>query len=443
MSDDLHDDPSERADALVMFGLTGDLGEKKLFPALYELQAAGRLGVPVIGVGRSEYTDEDLGRMLRESLDGYTPADGSSVDASVVDAIDLSYLSGDSTESATYDALADRLGSTDHPVVYAALPPGIFGDVARGIAASSFPDTTRLVCEKPFGDDVDTARSLYDEITDAMAPERLFIVDHFLAKSAIENMLTVRSSNPLIENSMCSRFVERIDIEMHESGDVDGRGSFYESVGAVDDVIQNHLLQMLAVLTMEPPADDSDEAYHAARSTLLATVVPFAPDAATFGQYDGYRDLDDVADDSTVETFAAVRTTIDNERWRDVPVTIRTGKALAADSTVATITLQPNGAGVDNRIRFEVKPQASVTFDIARLDPDTHEPTPVSVVVCGPDDHGALGDYAVMLDNAMGGNTRHFARIEDVVGAWRVVAPLHADAPELVTYEPGSDGPDA
>lgn len=442
MSDHLHGASSERADALVMFGLTGDLGEKKLFPALYELQAAGQLGIPVIGVGRSEYTDDDITAMLHASLDGYTSADGVAPDPDVIDAIELSYLSGDSTDSATYDVLAERLGGARRPVIYAALPPGIFGDVARGIEASSLPDTTRLVCEKPFGGDVDSAKSLYDEITEALDPARLFIVDHFLAKSAIENMLTVRTSNPLIENSMCSQFVERIDIEMLEAGDVDGRGSFYESVGAIDDVVQNHLLQMLAVLTMERPDDDSDEAYHAARSTLLATVVPFDPDNVVLGQYAGYRELDDVADDSVVETFAEVRTTIDNDRWRDVPIMIRTGKALDRDETTATITLRSPGPDlVENRIRFEVKPKPSVAFDIGVLDPSTHDAVPTTIIACGPEDHGLLGDYAVMLDNALAGETRHFARIDDVVAAWRIVAGVTTADIELRSYAPGTSGP--
>lgn len=442
MTDDHDTANRQRADALVMFGLTGDLGSKKLFPSLYELQAAGRLGIPVIGVGRSEHSDDDVRAMLDEALADYEPNDGEPVDPDVVAAIDLSYMTGDSTEPAIYDALLDRLDDASLPVVYAALPPGIFGDVARGISASKFPEATRLVCEKPFGDDVDSAQALFDEMTDALDAERLFIVDHFLAKSAIENMLTVRTSNALIENSMCAQFVDRVDIEMLESGDVDGRGSFYESVGAIDDVVQNHLLQLLAVLTMERPEDDSDDAYHAARSTLLATVVPFDPDAAIVAQYDGYRELDDVADDSQVETYAEARTTIDNDRWRDVPITIRTGKALARDSTAATIVLTSHGPGrIDNTIRFEVKPQASVSFDIGVLDPGSHDAVPTTVVACGPDDHGALGDYAVMLDNALAGETRHFARIDDVVAAWRIVAPLHADTPELRTYEPGSDGP--
>lgn len=434
----------DRADALVMFGLTGDLGAKKLLPALYELSAAGRLGVPVVGVGRSARSDEDLSVMLRDTLDGYRPAGGEDVDHDLAASIDISYLSGDSTEQSTFDELAERLAGRERPVVYAALPPGIFGDVARGIAASSLPGTTRLVTEKPFGDDAASARQLYDQVTDALGPDRLFIVDHFLAKSAIENMSTVRTTNPLIANSMCAQFVESIEVVMDEQGDVDGRGSFYESVGAVDDVVQNHLLQTLAVLTMERPADDSDQAYHDARSELLRAIAPFAPDRAVFGQYAGYRDHDDVADDSGVETFARVETNIDNDRWRGVPIRIRTGKALAADRTEAIITLRCDpdlgDEQVRNRIRFTIKPNASVAFDLGTLDTDTHEASPTTVYACGPDDHGELGDYAVMLDNALAGATRHFARIDDVVTAWKIVEPLHAGPKAVVAYEPGTDG---
>jgi len=450
MSDDDQLDPSAgehqetRADALVMFGLTGDLGTKKLFPALYELAAAGRLGIPVVGVGRSEHSDDDIGSMRDDALDGYRPAGGRSVDRAVVDSIDLSYIGGDSTETSTLDAIADRLDGVSQPVVYAAIPPGIFGDVARAIAGSKLPASTRFVTEKPFGDDADSAADLYAEVTDALGTERLFIVDHFLAKSAIENMLTVRTSNALIANSMCSQFVESIELVMDETGDVDGRGSFYDSVGAVDDVLQNHLLQMLAILTMEPPIDDTDAAYHDARSALLESIRPFVADRAMFGQYSGYRDVENVADDSTTETFVAVETTIDNDRWRDVPVRLRTGKALAHDRTEATITLRCDERlgedQIQNRVRFLVKPNASVTFELGVLDPDTHDPIPTEVYACGPEDHGDLGDYAVMLDNALAGDTRHFAHIDDVVAAWKLVAPLHAADKELVTYEPGATG---
>jgi len=427
---------NDRADALVMFGLTGDLGDKKLFPALHELAAAGKLGVPVIGVGRSEHNDDDLRSMFRDAL-------GESYHPDVADSIDLSYVSGDSTDAATYDDLASRLVDVRLPVVYAALPPGVFGDVARGIAASALPVTTRLVAEKPFGDDARSARQLHDEIVDVLGPERLFIVDHFLAKSAVENMSTARTSNALIANSMCAQYVESIDVVMFETGGVDGRGSFYESVGAVRDVLQNHLLQLLAVLTMEAPADGTDAAFHAALVELLEAVRPFDRSSAILGQYDGYRELDDVADDSTVETFVAATTSIDNARWRDVPVTIRTGKELAQDVTSATITLRPvdGVGGVTNRITFSVKPQSSVSIDLGVLDASSHEPTRRSVTLCEPDGHAGLSDYAVMLDNALDGGRRHFAEIDGVVAAWRVVDPLLTNSTPPVSYAPGTSGP--
>ena len=217
--------------------------------------------------------------------------------------------------------------------------------------------------------------------------------------------------------------------------------NFATLVNAMDaTVARGGLLDKSSLVT----DDGSDDAYHAARSTLLATVVPFDPDAAIVAQYEGYRELDDVADDSRVETFAEVRTTIDNDRWRDVPITVRTGKALAADSTVATITLvdsAPAEVEVRNRIRFTVKPNPSVSFDIGVLDATSHDAQPTTIYACGPDDHGTLSDYAVMLDNAMSGDTRHFAQIEDVVACWKIVAEINAADLEPNIYEPGTDGP--
>ncbi len=428
-------DVSARGDALVMFGLTGDLGAKKLFPALHHLAVAGKLGVPVIGVGRSNCSDDDLRAMFRDSL-------GDDYDACAADSVDLTYLSGDSTDAATYEELAGLLGAVRRPVVYAALPPGVFGDVARKIADSALPESTRLVTEKPFGDDADSARALHDEIVDAIGAQHLFIVDHFLAKSAVENMSAVRLSNPVIANSMCSQFVESIDVTMSETGGVDGRGSFYESVGAIRDVLQNHLLQLLAFLTMEEPIDASEAAHHAARAALLEAVRPFDLATAVLGQYEGYRDHDDVADDSMVETFVAAGTFIDNERWRDVPITISTGKQLADDVTAATITLRGSADAVPNRITFSVQPQASVTFELGILDAASHELVPAEVTIGEPEGHGGLSDYAVMLDNAMDGTTRHFAQIDGVVAAWKIVAPLLNASSPPVSYARHTNGPD-
>lgn len=429
-----------------MLGLTGDLGRKKLFPAIYELAAAGRLDGPVIGVGRSDHTDAELREMFEDALDDHEPAGGGEVDPDVARSVDLTYLAGDSTEQAVYDEMAERLEGRQRPLVYAALPPDLFGSVASGIAAADLPDTTRLVVEKPFGDGADAARALYAEITNSIAPDRLFIVDHFLAKAAIENMLIVRAVNPLLHNSLDATHVDAIDVIMHESGGVDGRGSFYEGVGAIQDVVQNHLLQMLAMVTMEPPTDDSDEAHHRARRDLLAAIEPVRPTDAVLGQYLGYRDLDDVADDSSVETFVWLSLSIDNDRWRGVPISVRTGKRLREDRTEAIFHLRntlPHHSNHGNRVRFSVKPAASLSIDLDVMDSETHEPRPTSVIACGPADHGELGDYAVMFDNAMRGETRHFAQIDGIVEAWRALDPLLADPPPLREYEPGSTGPSA
>ena len=428
-----------------MFGLTGDLGTKKLFPALYDLAAAGRLDVPVIGVGRSEHSQADIRAMFDEALDDYEPANGRPLDRSIADAIDLTYVQGDTTETATYDLLADRLSGCSHPVVYAALPPDLFGSVARGIHQGSLPDATRLVVEKPFGDDAESARALFDDITSELPAEQLFIVDHFLAKASIENILTVRSVNPLIAAVLDADHVEAIDVVMSETGGVDGRGSFYEGVGAIEDVVQNHMLQLLAMATMDPPDDGSTAALHAARSALLERIEPVRPDDVVLGQYAGYRDLDDVADDSEVETYVSLLLTIADDRWRGVPVAFRTGKRLAEDRTEVIFHLKqtaerstPNG----NRVRFTVKPQPSVSFDLDVIDPETHEHRPTTVFACGPDDHGALSDYAVMFDNAMNGDDHHFAQIDSIVASWEILEPLrHADLP-IHEYEPGSTGPD-
>ena len=439
-----HDATTKRADGLVMFGLTGDLGSIKLFPALYELAASGRLdGITVIGAGRSEHSDDALNSMFHEAMEGVEPAGGGDVDPAIVDGVDLRYVSGDSTKADTYDRLLDTLGDVERPVVYAAVPPDLFGDIAAALSSSRFPDTTRLVVEKPFGTSADDARSLYDTITGEIDAEHLFIVDHFLAKAAVENLVIVRS-NAILHNSLHRGAVDRVEVVMKEEGDVEGRGSFYEGVGVVDDVVQNHLLQSLAMAMMDQPVDDSDDALISARRNLLSSMTPADPGAATFGQYRGYRDVEDVADDSTVATFVSLTTSVDSDRWRGVPITITTGKAL--DETVTTITfhLSPiEGGGVDepNQIVFELKPQPRIVIDLQVLSSGDHRTTDERAIVCGPDDHGDLGDYATMLDNALTGERRHFADIDGVIAAWKVVDPLNGSDVDPEPYEPGSTGP--
>ncbi|MEZ5228465.1 MAG: hypothetical protein R2710_17875, partial [Acidimicrobiales bacterium] len=319
--------------------------------------------------------------------------------------------------------LSKMLGNDVAPVVYAALPPVLFGGVARGIA-DALPAATRLVVEKPFGHDVASAVALHDEITSLMPASQVFAVDHFLAKAEVEHLAPFRYRNPLIDAAFDQSSVDRIEVIMAEAFGVDGRGSFYESVGALRDVVQNHLLQMIAVVLMEAPTDDSAKAFDRARANLLADMRPLTPADVVLGQFDGYRDLDDVADDSIVETFVAARLAVDNTRWRGVPITLRTGKELADSVTSIEIHLG------ENTVRFGIKPERIV---VLRLDVDGER---TDLVACAPTGHPAdeagdhrgakrgeviLGDYATMLAGAIDGDQRHFAQIADIVRAWEIV----------------------
>ncbi|WP_395154889.1 hypothetical protein [Ilumatobacter sp.] len=441
--------PLRRADALVLFGITGDLGESKLIPALLELCGSGRLDdVPVIGVGRSERSDEDIKDLIARAAEGVAGGVAGRKADDFVDPsrLDVHYVSGDAAASATFDEIADVLGDARLPVVYAALPPAVFGDAARAIASSRMSDETRFVVEKPFGTDAASARELHDEMTASLGSDGLLIVDHFLAKAAVENLLTVRTSNALFDRVLDRHSVDRIAIDLRERGDVAGRGSFYEQVGVIDDVVQNHLIQLAALALMERPANHSDEAYHDERAATIES-MRVLPDSVGLGQYHGYRNHEDVADDSNVATFCSFAMTVDSERWRHVPIEVVTGKALDESST--SVTFELDGPG-DTSIRFGIKPDPTISIGLNILDTGADSPPRghhaaalrrVDAELCGPSEHGDLGDYATLLDDALDGSRRHFAQIDDVLAAWRLVEDLSTSTRELQFYAPGSTGP--
>ena len=432
------DDPG-CGDALVMFGLTGDLGEKKLIPALGELAVAGELSHPIVAVSRSGVDVDELRGRIAEALDPGPLGDRSADD--VVAALDLRAVEGGVDEDETWRRIVDEVDGCDRPVVYAALPPSLFATIASRVASSGLPETTRLVLEKPFGEDRDSAVELWHDVTDQIEPARLFVVDHFLAKTAIENLSTVRACNAVIANNLRPGLVARIDLVMHESGDVDGRGSFYESVGAVRDVVQNHLLQMLAVATMQQPGDGSDEAYVRARQDALDAVQPVDPATVTLGQYEGYRELDDVADDSDVETYASLELAIDAEPWRGVPVRIVTGKALHEQRTAVVFTIRSDEAAGSGRIVFDISPSPCISIELEVIAGDDHGVRSITLAGRPDDDHEGLGDYATMLRGALRGERRHFATIDGILAGWRVVDPIAEHRPAVQRYEPGTNGP--
>lgn len=421
-----------RSDALVIFGITGDLGEKKLLPALLELQAEGLLPPAVIGVGRGDHSDDDLRAMLVAVAE-------TSEQRATARQVPLRHLRGDAADPTTYERLADMLDA-DAPLVYAALPPSLFGDVAAG--AGRLGDAVRLVIEKPFGSDAAGARELHDRITRHVAPDRLFLVDHFLAKSALENLMAVRRTNPWIDAALDRTSVASVEVNLTESFGVDGRGSFYDGVGALRDVVQNHMLALTSVIAMETTPIEDAEAFAAARTELLRAIRPLRADDVVVGQYEGYLDEEGVRDASTTETFVSARLTIDNERWRDVPFVLETGKRLDTTRTEAIAVFGgPAEVADGGRLRFSVKPDSAITLELNVLDAATHATTTAAMTACRPDGHGRLSDYAVMFDSALDGERNHFATIDEIIAAWKVVEQvLDLDrTPEV--YRPGGPGP--
>jgi len=431
-------DHGRRADALVMFGLTGDLGDKKLLPALGELAVAGELDLPVVAVSRRGVGVDELRERIAEALDEHP----SEAVEHAVAALDIRVVEGGVDEDRTWSEIGSYLDGCSLPVVYAALPPSLFATTAERVATSELPDTTRLVVEKPFGHDGESAQQLWDEVTAEIDPQRLFVVDHFLAKTAVENLSTVRTRNAVIANNLQPGLVERIDVILHESDGAHGRGSFYESVGAVRDVVQNHMLQLLALATMEAPSDPGDgDAHLRARQALLDAVRPVDVATVTLGQYEGYRELDDVDDDSDVETYASMELAIDTDRWRGVPVWLETGKALHQKRTAVVFTIRSDDADGRGRLVFDVSPNACISMQLEVLDGDDHDVGSITLAGRPDDDHGGLGDYATMLLSALVGERRHFATIEGVLAGWRVVDPIAEQRPEVQRYAPGSAGP--
>ena len=426
----------DRSDALVVFGVTGDLGHDELLPGIVLLHATGRLGVPVIGVARTSPTDVD--HLIRDTVDPELAARAGTTIDRIVDEIDLRFIEGDGTDAETWKAIDAELGDVDLPTVYAALPPQILGEVAARLDDSALPDSTRLVLEKPFGHDRSSASELHEQIIERVGADRLFLVDHFLAKASIHNLVTFRRS-PILDLALRAEHLDAITVEFPEHDGLEGRGSFYEGVGGVvPDVLQNHLLQTVASALLEPPELPEPDALRRARVELLERVAPIDPANAVIGQYDGYRDVDDVDDRSTVPTFVDVGLEIDAPRWKDVPVRVRTGKRVAPGPFEVAWHFAEGPTGIGRSVRARLKPDAAIHVDLAELDPNTHGA--VTSVACTPTDtdHGALDAYATLLADALVGERRHMSSIDEILESWRIVDPILRTADDLRRYAPGT-----
>jgi glucose-6-phosphate 1-dehydrogenase len=438
---------ADRVDALVIFGATGDLAKLETFPALVGLVERGVLDVPVIGVAKSGWDLDRFRDYAARSLRDNRIDPGSAPAKRMLDL--LRYVDGDLGDAATYEAMSREMGEGGRALFYLEVPPFLFGRIAEGISKAGRAEGARVMVEKPFGTDLESAVALNETMHKYFSEDAIYRVDHWLGLDPLNDVLVARFANSMIEPLLNRDHVDSIQITMAEAFDVSDRGRFYDATGAIRDVVQNHMLQVLATVIADPPDGSGPDSWLDAKSRVISGLRPLTPENTVRGQYEGYRDVDGVDPLSTVESYVAIRLSLDSWRWAGVPILIRAGKTMPVTATEISIRFKPvpfDVFGVDtkhlaNALRFRIWPSTQISLTLAGKKPGAGAEPQLQDLVFAEDSGADMRPYDRLIGAALDGRRVLFARQDTVEAAWRVVDPVLGDAVPVHRYQRGTWGP--